>query len=219
MAAKKNNKSKTFTITSATKSVTIRFNRVARKGAVKRGKKFLIPREAVQVVISMPRKKAKKSTPKRRIVEKATISNAPKKNTSLPLQRTMIKRLIVLLGCFVVLAGCRVRYVEVPVITEKVKIEYRTNSRHDSVYLADTVHTYTQGDAIYRDKTRYKVKYVSVIDTIHTADTLYRYKEVRVSNTSRAGRSLMDWLGLISTVVLFFILMFWIWRKLKSPLR
>ncbi len=84
MAAKKNNKSKTFTITSATKSVTIRFNRVARKGAVKRGKKFLIPREAVQVVISMPRKKAKKSTPKRRIVEKATISNAPKKTLRFP---------------------------------------------------------------------------------------------------------------------------------------
>lgn len=60
--ATKSNKSKTFTITSATKSVTIRFNKVARKGAVKRGKKFSVPRQAVQMVISMPRKRVKKKT-------------------------------------------------------------------------------------------------------------------------------------------------------------
>lgn len=53
----KKNKKKTFAVSPQTKMVVIRFNKVARKGAVKRGKKFSVPREAVQVVIATPRKR------------------------------------------------------------------------------------------------------------------------------------------------------------------
>ncbi len=84
MATKKTVRLKKFTITSATKSVVVRFNKVARKGAVKRGKKFLVPRDAVQVVISMPRKKTKRATTRRKIVEKATIVNTPKTKLRFP---------------------------------------------------------------------------------------------------------------------------------------
>ncbi len=131
----------------------------------------------------------------------------------------MIKHFILLL-CLLLIAGCRVRYVEIPVVTERVKVEYKTNSQRDSVYIADTVHTYTRGDTIYRDKVRYKVKYVSVIDTVHTADTVYRDKVVKVNGDAKRGaRSLMDWLGLASTIILFFVFLFWVWRKLRFPLR
>lgn len=131
----------------------------------------------------------------------------------------MIKHFAVVLLCLATLAGCRVRYVEVPVVTEKVKVEYKTNYQRDSVYTADTVHIYTRGDTVYSDKVRYKVKYISIIDTVHTADTVYRDKVVRVSDTKRSARSIMDWLGAVSTVVLFLIVMFWVWRKLRFPLR
>lgn len=57
-------KRKTFSITPSTKNVTIRFNKVARKGSVKKGKKFAVPREAVEVVIQMPRKRKKVATKK-----------------------------------------------------------------------------------------------------------------------------------------------------------
>ncbi|MDO4727090.1 MAG: hypothetical protein Q4A56_07735 [Porphyromonadaceae bacterium] len=57
-------KRKTFSITPSTKNVTIRFNKVARKRSVKKGKKFAVPREAVEVVIQMPRKRKKVATKK-----------------------------------------------------------------------------------------------------------------------------------------------------------
>lgn len=60
-------KRKTFSITPSTKSVTIRFNKVARKGAVKKGKKFAVPREAVEVVIQMPRKRKKVAAKKTKL--------------------------------------------------------------------------------------------------------------------------------------------------------
>ena len=56
-------KKKTFAVASQTKAVVIRFNTVVRKGAVKRGKKFTIPREAVQVIIT--------ATPKRTATKRA----------------------------------------------------------------------------------------------------------------------------------------------------
>lgn len=73
------------------------------------------------------------------------------------------------------LSSCRsVRYVP----AETVKTEYRTRDsvRLDSVYERDSIFLFVKGDTVYKEKYRYKYRYL----TINMTDTVMITDSVRV---------------------------------------
>ena len=82
---------------------------------------------------------------------------------------------VILLPLAICLASCRsVRYVP----AETVKTEYRTRDsvRFDSVYERDSIFLFVKGDTVYKEKYRYKYRYL----TINMTDTVMITDSVRV---------------------------------------
>lgn len=67
--------------------------------------------------------------------------------------------------CIFLLCGCKnIKYIEVPVEVEKVKIEYRDSfqkdslSTKDSIYVSDSIFIFEKGDTIFQIKKQYIYK-------------------------------------------------------------
>lgn len=73
--------------------------------------------------------------------------------------------------CFV---SCRTQYIPV----ETVRTEYKTRDsiRFDSIYEHDSIFLFVKGDTVYKEKYRYKYRYL----TINKADTVMLTDSVQI---------------------------------------
>lgn len=71
--------------------------------------------------------------------------------------------------CFV---SCRTQYIPV----ETVKTEYKTRDsiRFDSIYEHDSIFLFVKGDTVYKEKYRYKYRYLTInkTDTVMLTDSV-----------------------------------------------
>lgn len=80
---------------------------------------------------------------------------------------------IILLTLAICLTSCRsIKYVPV----ETVKTEYKTRDsiRFDSIYEHDSIFLFVNGDTVYKEKYRYKYRYLTInkTDTVMLADSV-----------------------------------------------
>lgn len=80
---------------------------------------------------------------------------------------------IILLTIAICLTSCRsIKYVPV----ETVKTEYKTRDsiRFDSIYEHDSIFLFVKGDTVYKEKYRYKYRYLTInkTDTVMTTDSV-----------------------------------------------
>lgn len=80
---------------------------------------------------------------------------------------------IILLMLAICLTSCRsIKYVPV----ETVKTEYKTRDsiRFDSIYEHDSIFLFVKGDTVYKEKYRYKYRYLTInkTDTVMLADSV-----------------------------------------------
>lgn len=80
---------------------------------------------------------------------------------------------IILLMLAICLTSCRsIKYVPV----ETVKMEYKTRDsiRFDSIYEHDSIFLFVKGDTIYKEKYRYKYRYLTInkTDTVMLTDSV-----------------------------------------------
>lgn len=80
---------------------------------------------------------------------------------------------IILLMLAICLTSCRsIKYVPV----ETVKTEYKTRDsiRFDSIYEHDSIFLFVKGDTIYKEKYRYKYRYLTInkTDTVMLTDSV-----------------------------------------------
>lgn len=80
---------------------------------------------------------------------------------------------IILLMLAICLTSCRsIKYVPV----ETVKTEYKTRDsiRFDSIYEHDSIFLFVNGDTVYKEKYRYKYRYLTInkTDTVMLADSV-----------------------------------------------
>ena len=83
---------------------------------------------------------------------------------------------IILLTLAICLTSCRsIKYVPV----ESVKTEYKTRDsiRFDSIYEHDSIFLFVKGDTVYKEKYRYKYRYL----TINKTDTVMLTDSVQIS--------------------------------------
>jgi lipopolysaccharide export system protein LptA len=104
-----------------------------------------------------------------------------------------MKKILLILLTISVLFGCKTKYI--PVVSEKTKLEYRTQHEKDSIYLSDTVRITQRGDTVFMDKIRYKYKFVNKTDTVVRADTVTVTIEKTVTETKQV-RGVFWWIGL-----------------------
>lgn len=82
---------------------------------------------------------------------------------------------IILLTIAICLTSCRsIKYVPV----ETVKTEYKTRDsiRFDSIYEHDSIFLFVKGDTVYKEKYRYKYRYL----TINKTDTVMKTDSVQI---------------------------------------
>lgn len=83
-------------------------------------------------------------------------------------------RNLILLMVVMLLAGCRTKYVEVPI--GHTRTEYRTITQHDSIYVNDSIYTviYEKQDTVYNTTYKYKnlYKFKYIHDTLQVTDTI-----------------------------------------------
>lgn len=82
---------------------------------------------------------------------------------------------IILLTIAICLISCRsIKYVPV----ETVKTEYKTRDsiRFDSIYEHDSIFLFVKGDTVYKEKYRYKYRYL----TINKTDTVMKTDSVQI---------------------------------------
>lgn len=82
---------------------------------------------------------------------------------------------IILLTIAICLTSCRsIKYVPV----ETVKTEYKTRDsiRFDSIYEHDSIFLFVKGDTVYKEKYRYKYRYL----TINKTDTVVKTDSIQV---------------------------------------
>lgn len=82
---------------------------------------------------------------------------------------------IILLMLAICLTSCRsIKYVPV----ETVKTEYKTRDsiRFDSIYEHDSIFLFVNGDTVYKEKYRYKYRYL----TINKTDTVMKTDSVQI---------------------------------------
>lgn len=80
---------------------------------------------------------------------------------------------IILLTLAICLTSCRsIKYVPV----ETVKTEYKTRDsiRFDSIYEHDSIFLFVKGDTVYKEKYRYKYRYLTInkTDTVMLTDSV-----------------------------------------------
>lgn len=80
---------------------------------------------------------------------------------------------IILLTIAICLTSCRsIKYVPV----ETVKTEYKTRDsiRFDSIYEHDSIFLFVKGDTVYKEKYRYKYRYLTInkTDTVMMTDSV-----------------------------------------------
>lgn len=80
---------------------------------------------------------------------------------------------IILLMLVICLTSCRnIKYVPV----ETVKTEYKTRDsiRFDSIYEHDSIFLFVKGDTVYKEKYRYKYRYLTInkTDTVMLTDSV-----------------------------------------------
>lgn len=80
---------------------------------------------------------------------------------------------IILLTMAICLTSCRsIKYVPV----ETVKTEYKTRDsiRFDSIYEHDSIFLFVKGDTVYKEKYRYKYRYLTInkTDTVMLTDSV-----------------------------------------------
>ena len=80
---------------------------------------------------------------------------------------------IILLALAICLTSCRsIKYVPV----ETVKTEYKTRDsiRFDSIYEHDSIFLFVKGDTVYKEKYRYKYRYLTInkTDTVMLTDSV-----------------------------------------------
>ena len=80
---------------------------------------------------------------------------------------------IILLMLAICLTSCRsIKYVPV----ETVKMEYKTRDsiRFDSIYEHDSIFLFVKGDTVYKEKYRYKYRYLTInkTDTVMLTDSV-----------------------------------------------
>lgn len=80
---------------------------------------------------------------------------------------------IILLTLAICLTSCRsIKYVPV----ETVKTEYKTRDsiRFDSIYEHDSIFLFVKGDTVYKEKFRYKYRYLTInkTDTVMLTDSV-----------------------------------------------
>lgn len=80
---------------------------------------------------------------------------------------------IILLTLAICLTSCRsIKYVPV----ESVKTEYKTRDsiRFDSIYEHDSIFLFVKGDTVYKEKYRYKYRYLTInkTDTVMLTDSV-----------------------------------------------
>lgn len=125
---------------------------------------------------------------------------------------------IILLMLAICLTSCRsVKYVPV----ETVKTEYKTRDsiRFDSIYEHDSIFLFVKGDTVYKEKYRYKYRYLTInkTDTVMLTDSVQiPYPvEKQLTRWQQMKIELGGWaFGLI--VVMALIIVGWLvykWRK------
>ena len=119
------------------------------------------------------------------------------------------------------LCSCKTHYVitekEVPV--ETVKVEYRTSTRVDSVYVMDSVSVYMEGDTVFKDKIRLVYRDLLRTDTVHERDSVekpvyVKTEEVTEVNRLTVGQKFLAWSGFVAWILLVLFLV----GKLKDKL-
>ena len=125
---------------------------------------------------------------------------------------------IILLMLAICLTSCRsIKYVPV----ETVKTEYKTRDsiRFDSIYEHDSIFLFVKGDTVYKEKYRYKYRYLTInkTDTVMLTDSVQiPYPvEKQLTRWQQMKIELGGWaFGLI--VVMALIIVGWLvykWRK------
>lgn len=133
--------------------------------------------------------------------------------------------LSVIILCVLMLGGCTTtKVVYVPTETASV----RTDSAYRSVYIdrliieRDTVNTYTKGDTVFREVTKWRVREVAKTDTVFRSktDSVYVEKPYPVEVVKEVERKLkwwqtaLIWIGVVSLIGIC-IAVWWMVRKRK----
>lgn len=122
---------------------------------------------------------------------------------------------IILLTLAICLTSCRsIKYVPV----ETVKTEYKTRDsiRFDSIYEHDSIFLFVKGDTVYKEKYRYKYRYLTInkTDTVMLTDSVQiPYPvEKQLTRWQQMKIELGGWaVGVI--VILFIVLMLKLFRN------
>lgn len=122
---------------------------------------------------------------------------------------------IILLMLAICLTSCRsIKYVPV----ETVKTEYKTRDsiRFDSIYEHDSIFLFVKGDTVYKEKYRYKYRYLTInkTDTVMLTDSVQiPYPvEKQLTRWQQMKIELGGWaVGVI--VILFIVLMLKLFRN------
>lgn len=122
-----------------------------------------------------------------------------------------MKNIIIFILGVILLGSCKSKekLVEVPII--KTEVKYIDKLIHDSVYQKDSIFTYIKGDTIYNTKYRDRFKYKFIKDTVNVnkVDTITKIQKVetiKVKNQLNVLQKVLIGLGIISTLLLAFIL-------------
>lgn len=83
-----------------------------------------------------------------------------------------MKKLLIVIPCLLFIACHAPKEIIKEVPVEIIKTEYKDIYRFDSIYIHDSINTYTNGDTVYRDKFQYKYIEKQVHDTLITHDTI-----------------------------------------------
>ena len=117
-----------------------------------------------------------------------------------------------LLFLLILLTGCTsTKYVEVPVETEKIKTEYITDHKVDSVYIRDSVNVYIKNDTIFIYKERFNNKYIYKTDTIIKMDSIPYLVETKITTTKEVNvltwyQKILMYLGIFALGVGIFLI-------------
>lgn len=121
--------------------------------------------------------------------------------------------------CILLITSCKSHYItvekEVPV--ETVKIEYKTNTQIDSVYIHDSINVYSIGDTIYKDKIKIVYKSVIVNDTICKTDSIEKPIYITTTEVTEVNKTTnIQKFFLTSGFILWVVLIVYIILKLRN---
>ena len=108
------------------------------------------------------------------------------------------------------LSGCKTVKTEyVPV--QSVRVEYRDKLIKDSVYVLDSIFSYSKNDTVFNNKYRYFTRNYYLKDTINVRDTIrvpYPVEKTVITNVLKSWQKWCIWYTLATIVALLLYLGF-----------